>query len=98
MNNSVEKVFEKEESSKGVTVCLKMCIATVAGEIANAAQAIQEADLTSPTIDKSKVKLKYQYLCIFYNNKLKYLNFETKLYSRYWFKIQTNKNLNQTKL
>lgn len=56
MLNSVEKVFEKEESSKGVTVCLKMCISTMASEIANAAQAIQEADLTLPTIDTSKVK------------------------------------------
>ncbi|XP_025206308.1 dynactin subunit 1 isoform X2 [Melanaphis sacchari] len=54
MNNSAEKVFEKEESSKGVTVCLKMCISTLAGEIANAAQVILEADLTLPTIDKSK--------------------------------------------
>lgn len=56
MNNAVEKVFEKEESSKGVTVCLKLCIATLAGEIANTAQAIQEADLTLPTLDSSKVK------------------------------------------
>lgn len=54
MNNSVEKVFEKEESSKGVTVCLKMCISTLAGEIANAAQVILEADLTLPTTDISK--------------------------------------------
>lgn len=58
MNNSVEKIFEKEEFSKGVTVCLKMCIATFAGEIANTAQAIQEADLTLLTTDVSKVKLK----------------------------------------
>jgi len=56
MNNSVEKVFEKEESSKGVIICLKMCISTLAGEIANAAQVILEADLTLPTSDKSKVK------------------------------------------
>lgn len=56
MNNSVEKVFEKEESSKGVTICLKMCISTLAGEIANAAQVILEADLTLPTSDKLKVK------------------------------------------
>lgn len=55
MNNSVEKVFEKEESSKGTTVCMKMCIATFAGEIANAAQAIQEADITLPATDISKV-------------------------------------------
>lgn len=55
MLNSVDKVFEKEESSKGVTVCLKMCISTLASEIANAAQAIQEADLTLPTTDTSKV-------------------------------------------
>jgi len=55
MNNSVEKVFEKEESSKGVTVCLKMCISALAGEIANAAQVILEADLTLPTTDISKV-------------------------------------------
>ncbi|XP_060839401.1 dynactin subunit 1 isoform X2 [Rhopalosiphum padi] len=54
MNNAVEKVFEKEELSKGVTVCLKMCISTLAGEIANAAQVILEADLTLPTTDKSK--------------------------------------------
>ncbi|VVC37313.1 Hypothetical protein CINCED_3A019391 [Cinara cedri] len=54
MLNSVEKVFEKEESSKGVTVCLKMCISTLASEIANAAQAIQEADLTLATTDTSK--------------------------------------------
>lgn len=56
MNNSVEKVFDKEESTKGVTICLKMCISTIAGEIANAAQVILEADLTIPTTDKSKVK------------------------------------------
>ncbi|XP_008183205.1 dynactin subunit 1 isoform X3 [Acyrthosiphon pisum] len=54
MNNSVEKVFEKEESNNGVTICLKMCISTLAGEIANAAQVILEADLTLPTTDKSK--------------------------------------------
>lgn len=60
MLNSVEKVFEKEESSKGVTVCLKLCISTIASEIANAAQAIQEADLTLPTTDTSKVK----FICI----------------------------------
>ncbi|XP_015375874.1 PREDICTED: dynactin subunit 1 isoform X2 [Diuraphis noxia] len=54
MNNSVEKVFEKEESSKGVAICLKMCISTLAGEIANAAQVILEADMTLPTSDKSK--------------------------------------------
>lgn len=57
MNNAVEKVFEKEDSSKGVTICLKMCISTLAGEIANAAQVILEADLTLPTTDKTKVKL-----------------------------------------
>lgn len=57
MNNSVEKVFDKEESSKGVTICLKMCIATLAGEIANAAQAIQDADITLPTTKIPKVKL-----------------------------------------
>jgi len=56
MNNSVEKVFVKEESSKGVTICLKMCISTLAGEIANAAQVILEADLTLPTSNKPKVK------------------------------------------
>jgi len=56
MNNSVEKVFEKEESNNGVTICLKMCISTFAGEIANAAQVILEADMTLPTTDKSKVK------------------------------------------
>lgn len=61
MNNSVEKVFEKEESSKGVTVCLKMCISTLAGEIANAAQAIQEADLTLPTADTPKVNIIYDF-------------------------------------
>ncbi|CAI6368272.1 unnamed protein product [Macrosiphum euphorbiae] len=54
MNNSVEKVFEKEESNNGVTICLKMCISTLAGEIANAAQVILEADMTLPTTDKSK--------------------------------------------
>lgn len=58
MNNSVEKVFDKEESSKGVTICLKMCIATLAGEVANAAQAIQEAEMTLPTTNISKVRLK----------------------------------------
>lgn len=57
MNNSVEKVFEKEEYNKGVTICLKLCIATFAGEIANTAQAIQEADLTLPITDISKVIL-----------------------------------------
>lgn len=60
MNNSVEKIFEKEESSKGVTVCLKMCISTLAGEIANAAQAIQEADLTLSTADTPKVIIIYE--------------------------------------
>lgn len=55
MNNSVDKVFEKEESVKGVTICLKMCISTLAGEIANAAQSIQEADLTLPSPDTTKV-------------------------------------------
>ncbi|XP_060880411.1 dynactin subunit 1 isoform X5 [Metopolophium dirhodum] len=54
MNNSVEKIFEKEESNNGMTICLKMCISTLAGEIANAAQVILEADLTLPTTDKSK--------------------------------------------
>lgn len=49
MNNSVEKVFNKEESSKGVTICLKMCITALAGEIANAAQTIQDADMTLST-------------------------------------------------
>lgn len=57
LNSSVEKMFEKEEYSKGVIVCLKMRISTLAGEIANAAQAIQEADLTLPTTDISKVRL-----------------------------------------
>lgn len=57
LNNSVEKIFEKEEFSKGVIVCLKICISTLASEIANAAQAVQEADLTIPTSDTSKVKL-----------------------------------------
>lgn len=57
MNNSVEKVFEREEYNKGVTVCLKLCVATLAGEIANTAQAIQEADLTLPISDISKVTL-----------------------------------------
>lgn len=55
MNNSVEKIFEKEESNKGITVCLKLCISTLASEIANIAQAIQEADLTLPMSNKSKV-------------------------------------------
>lgn len=59
MNNSVEKVFEKEESNNGVIICLKMCISTLAGEIANAAQVIQEADLTLPTTDKSKVRFNF---------------------------------------
>lgn len=58
LNNSVEKIFEKEEYNKGVIVCLKMCISTLAGEIANTAQAIQEADLTLPITDTSKVQLK----------------------------------------
>lgn len=57
LNNSVEKIFEKEEFSKGAIVCLKMCIGTLAGEIANAAQAIQESDLTLSTIDTFKVNL-----------------------------------------
>lgn len=56
MNNSVEKIFEKEESTKGVIVCLKMCITTLASEIANAAQAIQESDIVLPTTDMPKVK------------------------------------------
>lgn len=56
MLNSVGKVFEKEESNKGVTICLKTCISTLASEIANAAQAVQEADLTLPATDTSKVK------------------------------------------
>jgi hypothetical protein len=56
MVNSVEKVFSKEESSKEVTVCLQMCITTLAGEIANAAQTIQEADLTLHTNDLHKVR------------------------------------------
>lgn len=57
LNSSVEKMFEKEEYSNGVIVCLKMSVSTLAGEIANAAQAIQEADLTLPTTDISKVRL-----------------------------------------
>lgn len=57
MTNAVEKVFSKEESNKGVTVCLQMCTATLAGEIANAAQTIQEADLTLLPNDIHKVRL-----------------------------------------
>lgn len=66
LNNAVEKLFEKEEFSKGVTVCLKMCISTLAGEIANAAQAIQEADITLSTTDATKVILfSKSYILIF---------------------------------
>lgn len=60
LNNAVEKSFEKEEFSKGVIVCLKICISTLAGEIANAAQAIQEADMTLSTTDTTKVILFFQ--------------------------------------
>lgn len=66
MNNSVDKVFEKEESVKGVTICLKLCISTLAGEIANAAQSIQEADLTLPTSNIPKVIFIGQILIIFF--------------------------------
>lgn len=67
LNNSVEKMFEKEEYGKGVIVCLKICISTLAGEIANAAQAIQDADLTLPTTDTSKVRI-YHTFCIILHN------------------------------
>ncbi|XP_050429096.1 dynactin subunit 1 isoform X2 [Adelges cooleyi] len=55
LNSSVEKSFGKEEATKGVTICLKLCIGSIAGEIASAAQAVQETDLTLPTPDCSKV-------------------------------------------
>lgn len=67
MVNSVEKVFSKEESIKGVTVCLQMCSATLAGEIANAAQTIQEADLTLLTNDIHKVRLYLLRSCVCYS-------------------------------
>lgn len=83
MNNSVEKIFEKEEFSKGVIVCLKMCISTLASDIANAAQAIQEADLTPTITNKSKVKFKYLNLFLFYDEKFRYFNLKTKLYLKF---------------
>ncbi|XP_050534723.1 dynactin subunit 1 isoform X2 [Daktulosphaira vitifoliae] len=55
MINSVEKVFGKDQAVKGVTICLKMCVGTLAGEVAGAAQAVQEADLSNSSTEMPNV-------------------------------------------